>query len=249
MINFISMGLVALLAMAPVRKEVTFLGFSENEKACAWQVNIKDRKGKIEYSWVNIAEVESNEIVATFRNSKTTAKALDDPHFAKAQSQAAWTHFKRQANFWMKPIPMDEGTVRLAVDDDTQAALHAAQKEIVVEGEMGSPVGFRPVTYLVDGKLVSLGHYRIAGAEGHTIRTTVEVYRSKSAFRVAVLNKFKITNAEGQNTDAPMGAAMRLSEVIGSTSVGGMNMLRAHLRVDAKLLEELAPGTGYNYDW
>jgi len=241
------MGLAVFLATASPNKRVTFLGFSENEKVCAWQVDVKNNRGKTEFSWINVVEVESNQIIATFRHSKTTPKALDEPHFAKAQSQAAWAEFKTKANFWMKPIPMDEGVVRLAVDDDTKAALRAENKEIIIEGEIGSSVGFKPVAYLVDGKLVSLGHYRVAGGEGQTIRATVEVYRSRSAFRIALLNKFKITDAEGENRDAPMGAAMRLSEVIGSTSVGGMNMLRAHLRVDAKLFEELAPGMGY--DW
>lgn len=252
----------------PSNNSVTFLGFSANETVTAWRVQVSQPQANgvtDRFTVIHVVDANTNALKATFRGSSgisrsrtagtgrtsvSTATLLqDNPKFAKALPYSEWQRFSRKAHWWKKLVPMNDPQIRLLADDDMRADLKAGDECIGVITKPGSPMGYQPMAFLVDGQMVSLGHFRKEARGNLPMRACVEVYRSHSAFHVAVLHRFEVATGPNSKTyrSEPMGVVVKLDEILGHSTVGTINLMRANLRVGEKLFKAEHPNSGDLY--
>ncbi len=249
-----------------VNKKITFLGFSANEAASAWKADTVEQTptgATISFSIIRIVRSSTNEVVASFRASPMvrgpggnrraplpSMRALEQAHpeWAAAMPASKWGRYKRRIGFKAIQLIMNDAALRLAADEDTNAYMSASKKCIqVTTKHPGDPMGFQPVARLMDGNLMSLGHFRIEGQPGQNIRGCVEVKMSKSGYHLAVLALLEVQQGSGPWQPRPIASVTALPEAIGATQLGTMNMMLVQGRLLQKNIAEINPAMEETY--
>ncbi|MEE8407997.1 MAG: hypothetical protein V3T05_00195 [Myxococcota bacterium] len=255
--------IAATLTAPQPGKTVEFVGFSLNEAAAAFRVDVvrPDAQGSFvdRYRLIRLVETSSSHLLATFKGSgvlriwndgrrrHTTQAVLAraNPEWANALPKKEWTRLRRKGRFKGKVLQMDDSALRLSRDTDAPGELKAEPTWIDFHGERGAPVGFQPVARMVDGELISLGAYRREGEPGRTWHARVWVHHSRTGSSVAVLVRFD--PGDGSAADW-QGHVLPLPEPIGTTSVGVMNLVFSQLRQAAGRYKSMHPGYSDMYD-
>lgn len=256
----ILMLLAPCLAQAGQTRTMAFLGFSRNEKACAWRETVVQTQGHgliDRYHLVRLVDTATNKTVAVYRESSIyrtdghggfvfTADALlsrDNPEWTAAAPRRAWLKVQRDARFRAVRLDFKDTLVRLDVDDDAQLQdVYAEDKTIEVEAAAGSPVGYVPVARLMNGALLPLGHFRMQpSGKPARVHAEVEVYHSISGKRIAILNHFH-EEMGGKQRDQQDALVVPTPDVpIGSTHVGALQMLSYEAKSCHDLFKSMHP--------
>ncbi len=236
---------VALVAGSGTdHKIVDFVGFSKDESAAAWRVAIERHQanGAVDsFTLIHLVAVETNQPLATFRGSpiqrtrdgrrvRARARRLegDNPDYEGAATLADWKRVKRKGRFAFKPLKIDDATLRFLPDEDLDMEMERTRESLNALGQVGEPVGYRPMVRTLGGDHVSLGHVREAGQPGTRIEAAVLAFHSKTGLTIAVLNRFSTT---GDDTPSWSTRILALHEPVGTTDIGAMRLALSSLQL------------------
>lgn len=225
-----------------VARELSFIGFTPNETLCAWRQTLHRPHGTVvdTASTAIVVQMANHHVLAVYKqgvpsrasrrghyvHASPTTLLLRQPEYQRAMSQAAWAHLQRRAHFSAIQSQYVTPTIRLAPDDDVTLHVKPAGKQLDVAAEAKSPMGFGVIGRLLDGSLVTFGHFRLPeGLVGH--KAQVRTYFSHTGHSVAVIVHFL-------GDDVPLEAAYQTA--LGQTP--GSPLADLHIGVTNRTQEE-----------
>lgn len=242
----------AVVGMAPAHTSLEFIGFSRNEHVNAWRQTVtQPQHGGFtdHYSVIRVYQTEGQHLLAIYRdhgvrrtdsngNFVFTSEATqlhDNPDYAHARSHADWNRLAHDGRFAATRLAFLDTTVRLNTDNDAKLQdVWPENKTIMVDAEPGSPVGYSAVARLVDGELITLGHFRVEPSHAESqVHAKVQVFYSRSGRSIAVLNKFEVDGE--RNHDLNQMAMVNTLEPIATIGLGTLEMLNTQAH-DARRL-------------
>jgi hypothetical protein len=205
--TWICLAALLITASEPERTEtIGFVGFSRNDAVAAWRVTTRLIYPEYvdSYALVRVAEVDSGRMLGTYRwspitrrsrNGQTLRLADDEraalyPEWQQAEQRGAWEKLHRQNRWRSTRLPMNEGTVRIAVVGYTQAMVTATSDALTVRVPAGEPADFDTVARLEDGTSSGLGRLTTSAGE-HELSTDVVVYASTDGRAAAVVHAIR----------------------------------------------------------
>lgn len=211
-----------------VARELAFVGFAQNESICAWQQTLHRPHGAVIDSAATaiVVHMANHHVLAVYKtgsprrtsrrghfvNASPSALLRSQPEYQKAMPQAAWAHLRRRARFDKIQSQFTDATIRLAPDDDVQMQVHVKDRTMHVAADPQSPLSFGITARLLDGNLITLGHFRTS-AKGEGVKAQVRTYFSHTGHSIAVLVHFTGPNvpldetyqtAMGQTPGSPL---------------------------------------------
>jgi hypothetical protein len=244
---------------APVHKSLDFVGFSRSERVNAWRrtVSHPQHNGLVDhYSLIQVFDTDSEHLLGVYRESGVrrtdargnfvftteTAQMRDNPEWAQAHSHSEWSRLQREGRFHAERLDFLNTTVRLNTDDDAKLhEVYAEHKTIQVNGERGSAIGYSPVARLIDGQLITLGHFRVEAGAQHEAHASVAVFYSRSGRNIAVLNTFHV---DGENQDRSQMLVVSTNDPIAAIGVGALRMIQDDTETARRLFVEMHPHGG-----
>lgn len=188
-----------------VERELTFVGFAQNESICAWHQTLHRPHGGVVDSATTaiIVQMANHHVLAVYKegsprrttrhgnfvNANAGQLLQGQPEYQRAMSQASWAHVKRRAHFEKIQSQFTNATIRLAPDDDVQMQVKVKDRTLHAAADGRSPLGFGIIARLLDGNLITLGHFRTAATDSG-LQAEVQTYFSHSGRSIAVLVHF-----------------------------------------------------------
>src|SRR5688572_22035086 len=190
--------LTAWIAAAPAgdvvssHKDVTFVGFSEDENLAAWRLKVTNtrRSGVVDhYTVIRVVDTVSNLVIEVYRESdiRRTNGAQDvripveylaaaNPEWGEAAPSEEWLARKKDAKFASVLVNPREAILGVVPDPDTKLKAFSQGNGFRVIGHKGQDLGYT-LHVVSDETRTTLGRFRDVGAKDRTLTANVFVVK------------------------------------------------------------------------
>lgn len=207
--------LISWIAAAPAgdvvssHKDVTFVGFSEDENLAAWRLKVTTtRRSGVQdhYTIIRVVDTVSNLTIEVYRESgirrtdgtrivriPTEYLAAANPEWGEAAPHDEWTARRKEAKFAATLVGPREAILGVVPDPGTKLKAFSQGNGFRVIGHKGRDLAY--TLHVVFGETrTTLGRFRELGSKDHTLTAQVHVVKSRSGRLLAVLNTFDRSN-------------------------------------------------------
>ena len=192
-----------------VERDVGFVGFSKDESAAAWRVNVRryDRGGYVDhYTLIKISDTANNDVMAVFRGSdiwredrkgrrkKTSMRKLlvKNPEYSRAEPRRLWMELNMAHAFAATEVSPTTIYTSVVPDADVIVDTYTQRGALYIRARDAGPLGYKLIGMPDYESNVSLGHYRENPGKDATLMARVKIFASRSKKRIAVLNRFEV---------------------------------------------------------
>jgi hypothetical protein len=200
-------------AELPAIESEELLGFSGDGELVAVLVRVAEPRPDHtwdSYSLVRVTDVESGDLVASFRGSDinrfddsgrevelpATLLTNMNPRYRRAQTEAAWERFAEGQDLAAQPLQLGSDAVRLRRDPDTSVTAENLGEAFVVKGRVESPEGYRVIVRTQDHVKHELTHFRHNAPEADALQAEVRAFTSTDGRSIAVVNVFAFRDGD-----------------------------------------------------